>query len=266
VAGEMMASRWAFEAYMVTQFKDNPFESQFYDLDKTIAQSEYKRIYFIPTLESRLAYCLNNRSSWRNPRNVRMTSALNLLRNELKYELAKVGEDRLPEVDRLAVGKFDSTVYTRTDQFLRTLKQFYTNKISKATEEKAERISKLTSTPQDAARFNALRDQYVNEAVSNAVKNASSRDRIVEYEGKLIQKIFPIYMDEHRPMHLFDFSANLYQPTKHFGGHYFDTLYFNIAVIWSMTFVLFVALYFDLLKKFIQILEGNRKYRRKERH
>src|SRR5439155_138231 len=28
--GEMMASRWAFEAYMVTQFKDNPLEKKFY--------------------------------------------------------------------------------------------------------------------------------------------------------------------------------------------------------------------------------------------
>src|SRR5579859_7238578 len=32
ILGEMMASRWAFEAYMVTQFKDNPLEKNFYHL------------------------------------------------------------------------------------------------------------------------------------------------------------------------------------------------------------------------------------------
>ena len=32
--GEWMASRWAFEAYMVTQFKDNPFEKQFRPVKK----------------------------------------------------------------------------------------------------------------------------------------------------------------------------------------------------------------------------------------
>jgi hypothetical protein len=266
LAGEMMASRWAFEAFMVTQFKDNPFEAQFYELDKTTAQSEYKRIYFIPTLESRLAYCLNNRASWRNPRNERMTSSLDLLQNEIKYELLKVGEDKLPVVERLAIGKFDSTVYTQTSNFLKSLKQFYANKVVNASAEKEKMINALTSTPEGAARYNAMRNQYVNEAVSNAVKNTASADRIVEYEGRLIQKIFPIYMDEHRPIHLLDFSANLYQPTKHFGGHYFDTLYFNIAVIWFMTVTLFVTLYFDLLKRFIQLLEGNRKYRRKDRH
>jgi ABC-type multidrug transport system ATPase subunit len=266
LAGEMMASRWAFEAYMVTQFKDNPFERQFYDLDKTISQSEYKRIYFIPTLESRLAYCLNNRRSWRNPQDEQMVKALDLLQNEITLELSKVGEDRLPEVENLAIGKFDSTVYQRTASFLRTLKQFYTNKIAKAKQEKENNIQQMTGTPEELRRFNALRNQYVNEAVSNTVKNISSSDRIVEYEGKLIQKIFPIYMDEHRPLHSFDFSANLYQPTKHFGGALFDTLYFNIAVIWSMTVLLFITLYFDLLRRLIHLLEGNRKYRRKDRH
>lgn len=266
LAGEMMASRWAFEAYMVTQFKDNPFEKQFYDLDKTVAQSEYKRIYYLPTLESKLAYCLNNRSSWRNPRDEKMVSALNLLQNEIKIELGRIGEDRLPVVNDLQVGRFDSTVYLATGTFLKALRQFYANKIAKASEEKEKRIERLTSTPQKEADFHELKNSYVNEAVSNAVKNISTTDRIVEYDGKLIQKIFPIYMDEHRPVHFLDFSANLYQPTKHFAGLYFDTLYFNIAVIWSMTLILFVTLYFDVLKKFVQLLEGNRKYRRKDRH
>ena len=266
LAGEMMASRWAFEAYMVTQFKDNPFEKQFYDLDKTIAQSEYKRIYYVPTLESKLAYCLNNRIAWHNPANEKMVSSLALLRNELRIELAKVGEEQLPVIDQLEIGKFDSAVYLQTSSFLKALKQFYTNKIVAASDEKEEKIRNMTATPAEAAQFNAFKDRYVNEAVSNTVKNVSTSDRIIEYNGKLIQKIFPIYMDEHRPRHFFDFSANFYQPTKHFGGMYFDTLYFNIAVIWFMTFFLFVTLYFDLLSKFIRLLEGNRKYKRKDRH
>lgn len=264
--GEMMASRWAFEAYMVTQFKDNPFEKQFYDFDKTMAQSDYKRVYYIPTLESRLAYAVNHRASWHNPLDPKMAGALDLVRNEIKYELAKVGTDRLPEVEDLVIGKFDSTVYVKTSSFLRTLKQFYANKMSRASAEKEQITRRMTASPEDAEWFTTMKSKYVNEAVSNAVKNTSSADRIVEYDGKLIQKIFPIYIDEHRPLHYFDFSANMFQPTKHFAGAYFDTLYFNIAVIWSMTFFLFITLYFDVLKKFIQILEGNRKYRRKDRH
>ena len=46
--GEAMASRWAFEAFMVTQFKDNPFEKQFYDLEQKRAIAKYKKEFYIP--------------------------------------------------------------------------------------------------------------------------------------------------------------------------------------------------------------------------
>src|SRR5688572_11690333 len=91
--GEVMASRWAFEAFMVTQFKDNRFEKQFYEWDKTISDAEYKRIYYIPALESKLAYCLNNRAHWRGASNAKMVSALTLIRNEISNELESVGAD-----------------------------------------------------------------------------------------------------------------------------------------------------------------------------
>lgn len=266
LAGELMASRWAFEAFMVTQFRDNPFERQFYDLDKEVAEADYKRIYLIPTLESKLAYCVNNRQHWRNRQHTGMNTAFELLRNEIHYELARVGKDRLPEVDRLAVGMFDSTVYESTARFLAQLKQFYANRAARLSEAKEEKVRALTRTPEALAHFNDMRDKFVNLAVSEAVKNVSSPDRIVEYEGKLIQKVFPIYADEHRPAHALDFSANLYQPTKHFAGYHVDTLYFNLAVIWTMTAFLFVTLYFDLLRRLIQLFGSNHKYRRRDRH
>jgi ABC transport system ATP-binding/permease protein len=265
VMGEVMASRWAFEAFMVTQFKDNPFEKKFYIDDKTIAEAEYKRVYFIPALESRLAYCLNNRSAWRNPRDERMVSALKLLQNEIKIELIKVGPERLPEVERLAIGKFDSTVHEKTSAFLTVLKQYYAIRMNRASDRKQMRIDSMTGTPAARLLYDREKSKYVNQAVTDAVKNTDAVDRIVEYEGQLVQKIYPIYMDEHRPSSPFDFSANLYQPTKHLLGLNFDTLYFNIAMIWFMTFLLFVALYFDALKRLIKLLEGNRRYRRRDR-
>jgi ABC transport system ATP-binding/permease protein len=266
LVGEMMASRWAFEAYMVTQFKDNPFEKQFYELEQRAAQSEYKRVYYIPKLESKLAFCLNNRSLWRNPRDQRIVGALDLLKNEIKHELTIVGEDKLPEVERLQVGKFDSTVYVKTSTFLKALKQFYTNRLDQANAQKEKIIDSLTKTQQQEVTYKQFHDQYVNAAVSDAVKNMTSVDRILEFDGQIIQKIYPIFNNEHRPKHPLDFSANLYQPTKYFSGSQFDTLYFNLAVIWSMTIILFTTLYFDVLKRFIKLLEGNRKYKKRDRH
>jgi hypothetical protein len=263
VVGEIMASRWAFEAFMVTQFKDNKFEKQFYEWDKAIANAEYKRVYYIPKLESKLAYLVNNRSQWRNQRNQKMASALALIKNEIASELRFVGSENFTYLDKLVVGKFDSTVYRQTTKFLATLKQYYSNRLRNAANEKDKRIEELTSTPAKSLAYEAERMHYVNDAVSDAVLNVSGLERIVEYDGSLVQKIYPVYQDDHKPKSFIDFSANLYQPTKHFAGIYWNTLYFNIVVIWLMTFALFVALYFDVLKRLVTRLETIRGTKRK---
>ncbi|AYB33216.1 ATP-binding cassette domain-containing protein [Chryseolinea soli] len=261
VAGEVMASRWAFEAFMVTQFKDNPFQKQFYDVDKSEAEAEYKRVYYIPALESKLAYVVNRPFSWRHTNDEQVINALSILRTEIDNELGHIGKENFPEVDKLAVGEFDSTVYRKTIRFLTTLKQYYSIQMRRAGGERDKRIAELTSTPVKAAHFESLRQRYSNKAVADAVENIGTPDRIVEYNGTLVQKVYPIYVDDHKPKNKLDFSANLYQPTKQFAGLTFDTFYFNVAVIWSMTIFLFLTLYFDVLKRLMRRLERSRKYR-----
>ncbi|MBX2971371.1 MAG: ATP-binding cassette domain-containing protein [Cyclobacteriaceae bacterium] len=262
--GNLMASRWAFEAYMVTQYKDNPFEQQFYELDKTLAQAEFKRVFLIPELESKLSYCLNNRNQWRNPNATGLTAALQILQNEIRNELTEVGGENFPDVDDLEIGKFDSVTHQNTARFLGTMKQLYLLRHNRAMEEKEKLLSALTATPADMARYEKMRDRYQNKAVADAVRNLNTVNRIVEFDGRFIQRIYPIYQDEHKPRYWLDFSANLYQPTKHFIGFNFDTLHFNLAVIWSMTIVLYITLYFDVLRKIMRMIE-NRRYKRVER-
>lgn len=258
--GEVMASRWAFEAFMVTQYKDNPFERMFYDLDKEVALANYKRLYYIPALESKLAYVLNQRRYWANPDHEGVQAALALLRGEISSELTKVGEDKFPTWEHLAIGKFDSATYDSASLFLKQLRQYYMFKSARASKQKDSIVATLTNTEERLAAFNDMRRRYVNEAVSEAVRNTTT-DFIVEYDGRLVQRIYPIYQDEHRPRHALDFSANLFQPTKHFLGRYYDTLYFNLCAIWFMTFCLFVTAYFDVFPKIIGAFE-RRKYRR----
>ncbi len=264
VVGEMMASRWAFEAFMVTQFKDNPFEKQFYDYDQKEAEAEYKRTYLVPALESKLTYVLNQRSDWRNLNNKEVVDALDLLRNEISYELDIVGAEKLPELDRLRTGKFDSTVYTKTKEFLSVLRKYYVIRSNNAKKDRETLIARLTDTPEKRKIFDEMRLKYENESVINMVENSNDLNRIVEWRGRLIQKFYPIYFEDHRPRNRFDFQASFYVPTKYFLGNIYDTFYFNLSVIWSMTVVMYITLYFDLLKKGVHALENWRKYRKKK--
>ncbi|MBX7125203.1 MAG: ATP-binding cassette domain-containing protein [Cyclobacteriaceae bacterium] len=261
VLGEMMASRWAFEAFMVTQFKDNPLEKSFYKLDQQRAMAEYKRAYYIPALESRLSYIGQNQGQWRNASNAKMDEAFRLLRQEIGYELSAIGKDQFPVYDQLDRQSFDTATYRATARLLGRLKSMYNRMHSEALTRKQAVIDSMTRTPEGAAALEAARLRYTNKTVTEMVENTTDRVRIVAWDGELIQKIYPIYTDHHRPSHILDFRSNFYVPNKHFAGVLIDTLVFNIAVIWTMTLVLYCTLYFNVLGRLVHAWETRRKYR-----
>jgi len=255
LVGEVMVSRWAFEAAMVSQFKDNKYEDKFYTYDKIMAESDYRKVYYIPTLESKLEYCLNNFRS--NDKEVisKMNNSLELLRHEINKELNYVGLDKFARTEDLYLDKFDSTLYAQANDFLETLRKFYVNRYNKADQYKDDVIHEMTNTPEKKEEFEVLKSKYFNESIASLVKNQNDAHRIIEHENKLTQKIFPIYMTPH-PSNMFDFRDQFYVPYKHFMGRHFDTLYFNISIIWVMSIILIFTLYFDIPRKIVDGLSN----------
>jgi hypothetical protein len=235
-------------------------EKNFYKLDQKRAMAEYKRLYYLPELESKLSYALNHREGWHNQREGnKVKSTLDLLHNELQFESERVGQS-FPELNQLEVGKFDSTVYQKTNEFLATLKKFYNIRSRNASVEKEKLVAHLTDGEAKRVEFENLKMKYQNNEVSLMVENKQVLKRVVEWDGELVQKIYPIYFNEHRPNHLFDFRDNFYIPEKHFVGQKFDTLYFNLSVIWLMTIFLYLTLYFELLQKAVHGFAMRRRY------
>jgi uncharacterized membrane protein len=60
----------------------------------------------------------------------------------------------------------------------------------------------------------------------------------------------PVYMDP-VPEYKYNFRSHFFAPRKHFAGRYYDTFWFNMVIIWILILVLYIMLYFDLLKKVI---------------
>lgn len=255
MVGDIMASRWAFEAGMVSQFKDNRFEREFYELDKIMSNSDYQRIYFIPTLETKLDFVNLNYKDANTQIQEKVNDAFALLRTEITEELRFVGKNDFYSLDKLKKESFNQEVYNETKAFFDALKKFYSIRYNKADQEKDKRIQQLTSTTAGEESFEALKNAYYNEAITDVVKNITETHRIIEQDGKLIQKIYPIYKDPD-PSHMVDFDAQFYMPKKHFLNRNIDTLYFNLGVIWSMTLILAFTLYFEILRKIIDGL-GN---------
>jgi ABC-type multidrug transport system ATPase subunit len=266
ILGEIMASRWAFEAFMVTQFKDNAYERQFYALEQKRALAEYKRIYHIPALESELAYIGNHKSKWRDKsEGNEVKTSMDMLRTEIAYELKRIGENRFPEFEKIKIGSFDSATFEKTRKFLTVLKEYYAIRMNDAMLQRENLTDQLTNTPEKKAAFEELRLKNKNEAVTDMVENSNTMNRIVKWRGSLIQKIYPVYINEYRPHSMLDFRTVFFTPGKPLMGQVFDTLYFNVAVIWGMTIFLYAALYFEWLKKMVHRLEMQRKYKSKDK-
>jgi hypothetical protein len=249
--GEIMASRWAFEAAMVTQFKENKFEKSFFDLDKEKSIAEYYNLYYVPALMTKLNYCNRNYKTTDPETIERVNKGFSLLRNEIGERLDEFGHDNLPLYPDLNANDFNPQVYKATDEFLKILKRVYIRRYNEKSEEKDALVQSMTNSPEKREIFDRLKRDHYNKRVEEMVKKRNEVVRIIEYKNHLVQKIFPIFHEPSETDHLFNFRTIFYSPSKYFAGKLRDTLWFNIGMIWFMTILLFIALYFDLLRKLV---------------
>ena len=97
----------------------------------------------------------------------------------------------------------------------------------------------------DVTRY---KNRYYNESLAELVTRVSEKNRIIEYEGRLVQQIDPVFLDP-QPANMFDYRAHFFAPQKNLLGQLVTTYWFNLLVIWVMTLALYIALYAELLRK-----------------
>ena len=250
---EIMATRWTYEALMVHQFKDNEFESYFYEFEKNESEADFELSQKIPALRKVLSQVVNKYNSG-EPGN-KYSGNLQLLYNEIARYQKMVPEMIFQELNQLSPMGFKQETAFATSYYLKIMEGYFGDKLASA-ERKKENIIRFMLN-EDARLFQTLKDAYSNESVSDIVKKRFEKNRILEYKNHLIQQYHPIYQDP-EPAGYFNIRAHFFAPQKHFMGLYFDTYWFNILVVWSMAFVLYFTLYFDVLGKVIRFTENIR--------
>ena len=249
--GEIITARWAYEALAVYQFKNNEYEENFYSYDKTMSRAEFKKNYWIPTLQNKVSYCKRNLN---NPdKEAQIKQNLKLIRNELREEQKNRSASvvNFSKMEKLYYDQLDSNTFESLSRYLSLLKRYYIKLYNKANAKKDAKISEMQSDAQKREKFLELKRAHYNEKLADFVKNSNEVNRIIEYDGELIQKIDPIFMD---PDNRF-VKAHFYAPRKQIFGNYYDTFWVNLIVIWLMSIILYVMLYYRLLRKFLDFLE-----------
>lgn len=247
--GEMMVARWAYEALAVYQFTGNNYEKLFYKDEKQMSIAEFKKNFWIRNLKNKAEYL----HSIQLPAisNKELVNTLQVLRNEISKENKRNHLVKFYGLNELRPGKLTGDILNELDTYLERLNKYYIKTYNFYNDRKDNRIREYQKTRKEKDAFIRLKMAYHNENLTEFVTNPSEVDRIVEYRGQLFQKTDPIYLD---PDSRF-IKAHFYAPRKMIFGNYLNTYWVNILIIWMMTLVTYIILYYRLLKKLLDFIE-----------
>ncbi|HSA03949.1 MAG TPA: ATP-binding cassette domain-containing protein [Tenuifilaceae bacterium] len=252
LVAEFMVTKWGYEALVVHQFKDNDFQKVFFDIEKIQRNADFKVVHYIPELEKRVNYCIENLGEKNNPEiKKKFDDALAVIRRAVLTETSTYSKS-IPYnyTDRLTPEKFDEEAAYPLIDYVDALKRFY-NEIFLAQSQKRERIVEyLVST--NPKLYEGKRRAYHNESISDLATKFTEKNKILQYKDELVQQNDPVFRDP-LPNHILDFRSHFLAPRKHFLGMYFDTFWFNLSAIWVMTILLYITLYYESLKKLIEL-------------
>jgi len=244
VIGDIMTSRWAYEALAVHQFKDNQYETLIYDSEMVQSQNNWYYSFLIPELVKKTQECsvAIGRDEYRD----HFENNLYKLRKYVGLLSDKAGIDNSDLIEKYKRADFDTTVAKLSLKRLDALRKNFTSRFLEA-------LAATDSTKaaiEDRFGKGYLEDlemNYHNENLANFCLNLRSKDRIVETKKKLIQKADPVYMLPTSSSG----RAHFYAPCKRLGDTHIDTYWFNLGAIWFLTLVLYITLFTDLLRKII---------------
>ena len=241
--GNLMASRWAYEALAVIQFKENKFQVLSYDLEKQKSLHEWKRDFWIPEILITTDRIIHQTSH-------SVENDIMLLKNELSIEFSNWSdinqEELIQQLSSSDIGKV-TVALQEVKNDIEIIRKYHNNAL-------AETNRKLDNLVQsmDVTTYRELKKNYFNKALFDQVTNRTEIEKLVIENNRIIQKRDPIFMSSKAPL----FSAHFFAPEKAIFGKKVSTFYINIAVLWVMTLLLSITLYFDVLKHLIET--GNR--------
>lgn len=260
VIADLMTTRWAYEAMAVHQFVNNEYERPFYQFEKHESQANYKSTFYTEKLKEMLDEVVFLKKSLekneQNDENItqwktnRIKTNLKVLRNELLQDpLSRI----LPEQigNKLDPASFQLGMEDEFYRYINDLKSLYRKKANDAAAKRERLIHIFTNDPEHKRPLDEIKNNYYNESLADLVRNNSAVDKIAIYRGSLYQLVDPIYNTDLKPRHILDYRAHFFVPKKYFLGAYINTFVFNTAVIWLLSFLLYLALYFRLLKKLV---------------
>ena len=250
VPGDLMASRWAYEALAVNQFVNNRYQKDLYDTEMLESSISYDLQFLVPTMIQEIRDASGLAESGSETEDLKET--LSTVRNGFTSIYLAAPYEKISELEP---GRFDRATGERAISWL----QAYQARLS----EHRERLTQKKDAISDSIRnslggidpYVSFKREYYNEQLAKLVLNRNDLHRIVKREDQLVRKMEPVYM---YPSTI-NGRAHFYASVKILGNLHVSTLVFNVLAIWFMTIILYIMLRYSLLRKLLDYVGEKRR-------
>ena len=236
VIGDVIPSRWAYEALAVTQFKDNAYEAPLFEAQKEKYETQYYRMAYLYELQSQLETMRSEQEQGTSPSPVH----IDVIKNSLPRLSAFCA---MPPYS----GNYDYASLRRyTDEAERLLAE-RGNRATLA----EDRIvtSRLRTMSSDAYR--QLKRDHYNLQLENLLVAADSKHTHDVVDGHIVPRVGFVFLTPQSR----NGRAPFYSPLKVVGQAEIPTLWFNTLVLMLFSLVLAVFLYTDCPGRYMRTAE-----------
>jgi hypothetical protein len=243
-----MPARWSFEAMVVEQFKNNKYEKIFFPYDMKISQNEWYASFLIKDLKIDLQECRDSMSFNEEARN-----NLKKIDFYIRQMFDKAGYD-LPEDLSSALKEEGPTpqAFEQIGKYLDFLEKDFRVKKREAWNSKDSLLKTIGINDIEMEKLVRLRTDYTNNGLVRFVLNEEMIEKSVQTPKRIIQKFEPVF----KPPVTKNGRSHFCAPFKMIGTMKVDTFSFNMIIIWLVSVFLYLALYFNLLRRVISKSEN----------
>ena len=223
--GNIIPSRWAYEALAVTSFADNRYERLFFDADKAKYENQYYLSGLLYELQSQLETQRDEQQRGKTP----------------SIDRTKIIQINLPELTAYCgmqpyQGDYD---YTSLHQYLADAKQLLVRRGNKATLTRDRLITAYIRDNSKEALLKLKRENY-NLKLEEFVMGADQGRLLDIVDGHAVPRMSTIFLT---PRSIIG-QAPFYSSEKILGAWHIKTLWFNVGILLLMcagvAFVLFL--------------------------
>ena len=231
--GDVIPSRWAYEALAVTSFTDNYYEAPLFELDKKKYENEFYNAGLLYELQSQLE-TMNDEQ--RKGKTV----------NPLHLDVLRKNLPKLTEYSRMPAYDGDYSYASLKDYIHQTEQKL--SKEGNAITLKADKLmSQMVKSQGKEAVMKLKRDNY-NLSLKDWVTGANNRKMLDVIDGYIVPRTGIIYLTPHSTIG----RAPFYSSEKIIGQWHIKTLWYNLVMLLLMSIIAAIMLYTDCPGKYIR--------------